>query len=101
MPFHSAADIATIFDSALGSSYDCVISPPVGDDYSAKAIREKDVEKIDDFGNIGERTTVLHFITSELPGQLARGTEVTLDGTTYTIETLMQQKTYVSSYTVT
>ena len=98
MPFHTSSDFETIFESTLGGGYDVVISPPTGDDYEATAIREKDVEKIDEFGNMHGKTTVLHFLKSAVSAQLSRGTQVTLDDTTYRIETLTKETTYVRSY---
>ena len=98
MPFHSVDDFETIFDSALGGGYDAVITPTIGDAYDATALRDKDVEKIDEFGNLHGKTTVLHFLKSAVSAQLSRGTQVTLDGTTYRIETLTKETTYVRSY---
>ncbi len=100
MPFHSSADIETIFDTDFGDGYLAVVSPVSGSDYSVNVLRDKNVDKIDSFGNIHEKVTLLHFMNSSLPAQLARGTEVTLDGTTYIIETLSKQDTYTSTYEV-
>lgn len=100
MPFHSSEDFATIFDSTMGSGYDAVVSPPVGDDYSATVIPFRDVQKVDDFGNLSEKTTVLQILRSSLPGQLARDTTITVDGRTYTVESLLDQTTYIDTYEV-
>lgn len=98
MAFHTAADIETIFDTDFGDGYLATVNPVTGSDYDVNVLRDKDVEKVDDFGNLLEKTTILHFITSQLPAALVRGDQVTFDSRTYVIETLMKEDTYISSY---
>lgn len=100
MPFHSASDLETIFDADMGSGYTALVSPPAAPDYTVTALRFMDVAKADEFGNMHESVTMLHFLRSAIPGQLVRGTEVTLDGRTYTIETLADRTTYMDIYEV-
>ena len=101
MPFHSAADIETMFDPDMGDGYEATITPVSGDPFTAMVLRDKNVSKVDEFGNLVTKVTLLHFITESIGGGLARRTQVTFDNRTYTIETLRNQDTYVSTYEAT
>jgi hypothetical protein len=100
MPFHSEADIETMFDPDMGDGYEATITPVSGDPYTVNVLRDKNVDKVDQFGNISEKVTLVHFITSLLHDGFGRGTVASFDGRDYRIETLHNQDTYVSTYEV-
>ncbi|WP_339869072.1 hypothetical protein [Pseudohongiella nitratireducens] len=100
MPFHSDIDIETMFDPDMGDGYEATITPVSGDPYTINVLRDKNVDKVDQFGNISEKVTLVHFITSQLHDGFGRGTVASFDSRDYRIETLHNQDTYVSTYEV-
>lgn len=103
MSFLTSSMLDPIFDTTFGAADEAIISPAVGEDYTAPVILHLSVETIGEISGIEERTTVIEVRKSDLADSeagLLQGTEVTVGGTTYTIQNLDREETYTMHYFV-
>jgi len=101
MPHHAASDLETIFDVDLGEGSAATVLAPDGTTYGVNCIVSKEFMQRDEANGVAERATVLQFLTSSLQADpLERDTVVTIGEREYVIETLIEQDTYISTYSV-
>lgn len=103
MPIHDSSLVDAAFDTTTGFAYSATINEP-GEavaDYTANVIRQHDVDVMSEESGIQVRTNTLEIRKADLNEStgLPRDTLVTLDGTTYTIEQLLEESTYTLTYT--
>ena len=101
MPFHDSSILDPVFDTESGFAWACTVTPGVGSAYSAPAIREMEVEVVDEDSGIRQRVTLLEFRKSDLANPtvgLVQGDTALVDGRTYTIQSLEEETTYTYKY---